>query len=163
MKITVKRNVFTEKSTISDVLIDGKFICYALEDKTRGPNEPHPQGATSIPYGEYQVHFRQEGGMYFRYRDRFKDIRQERGILHLYNIKDNKYDKWYAFPGVLAGACVYIHCGNTDADTLGCLLLGNVKETDKVTGSWDAYKLFYVLVADALEKNETVTIEYIKG
>ena len=163
MIITVKRNVFTEKSTISDVLIDGKFICYALEDKTRGPNEPHPQGSTSIPYGTYQVHFNKEVGMYKRYCDRFKDIKQERGILHLYNIDGNTYDKWYAYPGVTKGAYVLIHCGNTDVDTLGCLLLGNAKETDKVTGSWDAYKAFYPIVADALEKNETVIIEYVKG
>lgn len=163
MKITVKRNIFTDKSTISEVLIDGHFICYSLEDKTRKPEEPHPQGSTAIPYGTYQIQFNTEVGMYKRYCDRFIDIGQTRGMLHLFNIPGNQYDVWYKYPGVLPGAYVLIHCGNSDVDTLGCLLLGQFKETDKVTGSEITYKAFYPLVADALQKGEDVTIEYIKG
>ena len=35
MKVKVIRKEFTDKSTISDVLIDGEFFCYELEDKDR--------------------------------------------------------------------------------------------------------------------------------
>ena len=36
MEILVKRKWLTEKSTISEVYIDGKFECFSLEDKDRG-------------------------------------------------------------------------------------------------------------------------------
>jgi len=160
MIIEVLRDIKTKHSTTSIVSIDGKQVCYALEDVSRKPGESHPQGATAIPLGEYQVVFRKAGGMYNRYCARFPEIRQERGMLHIYNIPGLKYDKWYAFPGVSPGACVLIHCGNTDADTLGCLLLGAKRGADMVRGSWEAYKDLYVLVADALEKGEKVTIEF---
>ncbi len=36
MELTLKREVFTEESTIGSLYIDGKFECFILEDKDRG-------------------------------------------------------------------------------------------------------------------------------
>ena len=39
MRLVLLRNVFTDKSTIGDLLIDGNFFCYTLEDVVRLPNQ----------------------------------------------------------------------------------------------------------------------------
>ena len=38
MELILKRNIFTDKSTIGELTIDDKFECYVLEDKDRGLN-----------------------------------------------------------------------------------------------------------------------------
>ncbi len=42
MNLLLLRNVFTDKSTIGDLLVDGNFFCYTLEDVVRKPDEKIP-------------------------------------------------------------------------------------------------------------------------
>ena len=61
---------------------------------------------------------------------------------------------------------ILIHCGNTDEDTAGCLLVGdtqennNIKKNGFIGRSTAAYTRIYPDIADALRKGEDVTIEY---
>ena len=57
MKILVDRREFTHSSTMCELSVDGKFVCYTLEDcdrylETGGVKVPH---ATAIPRGTYKV------------------------------------------------------------------------------------------------------------
>ena len=61
---------------------------------------------------------------------------------------------------------ILIHCGNTDEDTAGCLLLGdtqennNIKENGFIGKSTHADYRVYQEIAEAVEKEEEVTIVY---
>ena len=123
-----------------------KFLCYTLEDEERA-DKVH--GETSIPEGEYCLGFRTVGGFDAKYAHRFADIHM--GMLEVLDVPN--------FTNIL------IHCGNTDEDTAGCLLLGdsqennNVKKNGFIGSSTRAYMRVYQEISEALEK-EDVTITY---
>jgi len=104
-------------------------------------------GETRIPAGTYNVTLRKEGGHHNKYKRRFPDI--HRGMLHILDVPNFKW--------------ILIHCGNTDEDTAGCLLVGSQAITDpgdmKIISSAAAYKRFYPMVVDAAG-NGTLTITY---
>lgn len=143
MEITLVRNTFTESSTIGDLIIDGQPICFILEDYDRklsgdmgveAITAAKIYGKTCIPYGRYEVTI--------TYSNRFK-----KPLPLLMNVK--------GFDGIR------IHAGNTDADTLGCLLTGSAKLFDRVTGSRIAFnKLFSIL--KAAMKKEKVFINIVR-
>lgn len=126
-----------------DVSSDPRFLCYVLEDQF---NEPKVPGETRIPPGRYQVKLRTEGGMFGRYKARFP---WHRGMLWLQNVPEFKF--------------IYMHVGNKDDDSEGCLLLGdgqmqNVTERGQVTSSVSAYRRVYELILAALDNGEEVWI-----
>tara|TARA_R100000541_G_scaffold13114_2_gene21956 strand:- start:5857 stop:6378 length:522 start_codon:yes stop_codon:yes gene_type:complete len=124
-----------------------KFLCYTLEDESRTEKV---WGETCIPEGEYCVGLRTVGGHHAKYSKRFADIHM--GMLHVLDVPNFKY--------------ILIHCGNTDEDTAGCLLLGdsqennNIKENGFIGRSTQAYFRVYPEIAKALEEEEEVTITY---
>ena len=134
MQINVDRFVADDDTTISRVSIDGKFNCFGLEDEYR---EEKVASETRIPAGTYQVGLRTVGGHHNRYKVRFEDI--HKGMLHILDVPNFKY--------------ILIHCGNTDEDTAGCLLVGSQALTEpgemRITQSVAAYKRFYPAVVDA--------------
>lgn len=124
-----------------------KFLCYTLEDESR---KEKVFGETCIPEGEYKIEFRTVGGFHARYSSRFSDIHV--GMLEVQDVPNFKY--------------ILIHCGNTDEDTAGCLLLGNsqvnnnFKPNGYIGNSTEAYFNVYPKIALALKDNEIVTIKY---
>jgi hypothetical protein len=58
---------------------------------------------------------------------------------------------------------VLIHIGNTPVDTFGCLLVGMTESMNEIEQSTVAYCKIYPQIADALERGEDVTIEYMNG
>ena len=62
---------------------------------------------------------------------------------------------------------ILLHCGNTDENTAGCLLLGDSQENNQIIKdgfigkSTNAYKRVYKIISDKLQRGETVSIEYI--
>jgi len=149
MKLEVIRFNKGKDSTngiLFDITNERRFLCYTLEDESRTEKV---RGETCIPEGEYCLGFRTEGGFDAKYAHRFADMHM--GMLEVCDVPNFKY--------------ILIHCGNTDEDTAGCLLLGdtqennNIKENGFIGKSTHAYYRVYQEIAEALQKEE-VTIVY---
>lgn len=133
------------RETIGTLYINGTFECFTLEDTY---NEPKVYGRTRIPSGDYDIKLRTEGGMTGKYSNKFPF---HKGMLWLQNVNDFKY--------------VYIHIGNNEDDTDGCILLGNTADITNdrmsVGGSALAYVGLYPKIAKAIEDGEEVTIQIV--
>ncbi len=144
MEIVVDRFVSDDDTTISRVSVDGKFVCFGLEDEYR---EEKVSGETRISSGEYNISLRTEGGFHNRYNNRYPNM--HKGMLHIQSVPGFEY--------------ILIHCGNTDEDTRGCLLVGLQADTTfgdmKVLASRAAYKIFYSMVVDSAQQDE-LTIRF---
>ena len=113
MQIIVKRLHKTNTSTIGELLIDGIFQCYTLEDTERPVKI---KNETAIPKGTYKVIINQS--------NRFKRL-----LPLLLNVPN--------YEGVR------IHSGNTNHDTEGCILVGQTRGDNYVGQSRKAFdKLF---------------------
>jgi hypothetical protein len=113
MVITVKRLYKTENSTIGEMLIDGVFECFTLEDKERPVKI---KGETAIPKGTYRVIINES--------NRFKRL-----LPLLIDVPN--------FEGVR------IHSGNSNHDTEGCILVGQTRNKNYIGQSRKAFdKLF---------------------
>jgi hypothetical protein len=127
-----------------------KFLCYTLEDEYRDSEKAKVMAETRIPEGTYKIILRTIGRIHQKYSKRFADIHH--GTLHVINVPNFKY--------------ILIHCGNTDEDTAGCLLLGDsqtnnqIKKDGFIGQSTQAYKRVYPPIAKALLEEEEVTITY---
>ena len=117
------------------------FLCYTLEGES---SKKKDCGSTYIPEGEYFIGFGHGGGLNTQYSKRFADIHM--GMLQVLDVPN--------FRDIL------IHCGNTNEDTSGCLLLGDSQENGSVGKSTQAYFRVYEEIAEAIKKEEEVTIVY---
>tara|TARA_R100000664_G_scaffold9545_2_gene15987 strand:- start:2308 stop:2787 length:480 start_codon:yes stop_codon:yes gene_type:complete len=123
-----------------------EFLCYTIEDTYR---DKKIMNHTRIPSGKYEIKYRTEGGFYNKYKTRFADIDNKRGMLELQNVPNFKY--------------ILIHCGNTSADSSGCLLVAdsvnnNQNEKGFAGKSSIAYKNIYKRLAGQLDKGDKVYI-----
>ena len=125
MELLLKRTTKTDISTIGELTIDGLFECFILEDKDRGLyqlmtlekiKEIKQYGKTAIPTGKYEVAIT-FSNKFKKYLPLLLDVKGYEGIR--------------------------IHPGNTEVDTLGCLLPGTIAGKDVVSDSRAAFlKLF---------------------
>lgn len=130
MKLTIKRLHKTENSTIGEMSINGKFECYTLEDVER---DTKVFGKTAIPKGIYEVTMTMS--------NRFKKM-----MPLLLNVPN--------YTGVR------IHSGNKAEDTEGCILLGQTRSIDLISGSRLAIDKFYPKLEAALKLGKVyLTIE----
>lgn len=139
MELHLTRFSGADESTLGLLLVNGTFFCYTLEDQY---NEPKVPGETRIPEGRYQIKLRNEGKMTKRYGERF-DFHQ--GMLWLQDVPNFQY--------------IYIHTGNNDDHSEGCILVGdgqvtNTVERGTVTSSVAAYKRLYETILSALSEEE---------
>jgi hypothetical protein len=136
MKLELHRGDATETRTISTLVIDGTWECFALEDPVRdlGPNGeykvPHD---TAIPAGVYEVDI--------TFSQRFKKL-----MPILLNVPH--------FTGIR------IHAGNTAEDTWGCILVGKAVVNDELKRgtSKAAYDQLFKKLNDALVRGEHISI-----
>jgi len=132
LELHLKRTVFTDRSTIGMLSVEGVFECYILEDMVREV-EGQPvetwkiPGKTAIPVGRYKIE-RTMSGKFGR-------------VLPLLR-------KVPGFDGIR------IHPGNYAGDTEGCLLPGLHKGADRVTESRAAFALLDEMIENALEIGE---------
>jgi len=136
-----------DRATIGFLSIDGKPMYFTLED---APHDVKIGGRTRIPMGHYEIKLRNEGGMTKRYSQKYGD-EFHKGMLHLQDVKGFEF--------------IYIHIGNTDEHTEGCILVGvssNLGKSRKNVGnSASAYQNIYPIVRDAILSGEKVTIQVI--
>lgn len=148
MKLTLRRIATNADETIGVLYVDGDVFCHTLEDqhqKTKVPNE------TCIPAGTYDIKLRpiMDGNVNARYTDKFPAM--HRGMLWLQDVPGFEW--------------IYLHMGNTDDHTSGCILVGQQCHiTDQgiftINRSQAAYTHLYKSVVKAAE-NGTLTIEVI--
>lgn len=141
MELKVIRKYKKDTYTIGKLYIDGEYFCDTLEDKDRGLKDSMTlqeikdkkvYGNTAIPSGKYQVKitFSQK---YQRYMPLIENVKGYDGIR--------------------------IHSGNTDKDTLGCILVGENKEKGKVINSRTTFNKLYNILCEAEDKGITISIE----
>jgi hypothetical protein len=145
MKIIHQRISHDDDSSIGYIVIDNEFQGFILEDE---PREDKVAGETRIPAGTYRVKFREElSGLTKRYRNKFDWFTWH---LMLQDVPNFEY--------------VYIHIGNDEEHTDGCLLVGDIVEfktnADEFLGkSTQAFERVYEKVSAALDLGEPVHIE----
>ncbi len=144
MKISLLRYKNGDDSTGGLLYADGLFHCYTCEDEYR---KEKVEGETRIPAGTYEIKLRKEGGMHGRYGKKFP---WHRGMLWLQDVPNFEW--------------VYIHIGNDDDDTLGCILVGELPNSAdnyeaSVSRSTDAYKRLAHIVYETMDEDERVFIE----
>ena len=144
MELQLKREIFTDESTIGTLTIDGKFECYILEDKDRGINNTltleqimrvKVYGKTCIPYGRYEVDWTMSA--------RFKVM-----MPILLN--------------VVGWSGIRIHKGNTEIDSLGCLLCGTRKLSNRITESTIATNKLYAKIESAKKQGQRIYITIVR-
>lgn len=151
MKLEVLR-FSSQKDSTNGILFDitggeRKFLCYTLEDEYR---EEKVAGETRIPAGTYDLVLRKVGGFHGRYLKKYGEM--HKGMLWVWDVPNFEY--------------ILIHTGNTDEHTAGCLLVGDSQQANfgnsngMVGSSVNAYKRIYPSIAEAIERNEKVTITY---
>lgn len=129
MELALKRMKAWPHSTTGDLLVNGDFQCHTLEDTVRDIAEDGTGkifGETAIPAGRYKVAWTLSPRL-GHFTPRLLDVPHFTGIL--------------------------IHGGNTDANTEGCILVGNQLTDDgRITGgtSTPAVKGLYDLIEGVL-------------
>jgi hypothetical protein len=125
-----------------------KFLSYTLEDEYR---KEKIMSETRVPAGTYNVTLRTEGGFYQDYTERFgSDF--NKGMLWVRDVPGFEY--------------ILIHIGNTDENTSGCLLVGDIQNNNQITkdgfigSSTNNYKRIYPPIAEVLSNNGIVSITY---
>ncbi|MBR4533867.1 MAG: hypothetical protein IKO85_04915 [Bacteroidaceae bacterium] len=143
MELKVKRIARKGEYTIGHLYVDGVYVCDTIEDRDRFHfGEGKVYGKTAIPSGGYRVAFTYSPK--FGKKEPYKSLAN--GIVPL--ICDVPQ-----FEGVR------IHCGNTAADTYGCLLVGKNTVVGKVTDSIATYKMLWQKYLEpARRKKESVYI-----
>ena len=135
--------------------LDHKFECYSLEDESRSIKV---RGETRIPNDiKGTISLRTAGSMHEKYLKKFgKEF--HKGMLCISNAAN-----WILKNDTMSFQYIYIHIGNDDDDTDGCILTGNKAIADKnwIEDSTTAYKKLYSKIVQKLELGETVYFEVI--
>lgn len=142
MELLLKRIAKKNDYTIGKLYVNGTYFCDTLEDKDRGLTSnmsteeianKKVYGKTAIPTGKYTI--------IWNYSNKFKKM-----MPLLLNV-----------PGY---AGVRIHSGNTEKDTLGCILVGINSQIGKVLNSRSTTSKLYAIISKACNKERvTLTIE----
>lgn len=143
---TMNRLISNDKSTAGRLMDPhGLQMASTVED---AHHDTKIFGKTRIPAGRYRLHIKPLGSSHFdaRYGEIFKDL-PHRGMIELIGVP--------GFEGVL------IHCGNTDLDTEGCIIVGGEitigSEGYQITPgtSQPTYRKLYPLLCAAIDVGES--------
>ena len=140
--ITIDRIIAKDKKTYG-VLRSEKHILVTCEDQYNAVKIP---GSTRINQGLYEIKLRTEGALLKTYQTIYKE---HPGMLWLQNVLNFVY--------------VYIHHGNNEEDTDGCVLvgLGIDLEAGIITQSRVAYERLYREIQQALAKDRKVWLKIV--
>lgn len=144
LDLTLVRHAKGRNSTGGLLYIEDKFVCYTCEDEER---DVKVKGETAIPPDRYEIKLRNEGGMTKRYAKRFPGI--HKGMLWLQDVPGFEW--------------IYIHPGNDESHTDGCILPGYgarcVDGESTVQTSTPAYQEIYTRIIHAMDKGQKVFIK----
>ena len=139
MEILVERKWKKPNYTIGVLSIDGERFCETLEDADRNLNSSmtveqikaiKKPNETAIPTGTYKITL-DTFSPRFGNKSFYKKVCGGK-LPRILNIK--------GFDGVL------IHCGNTNLDTSGCILVGRNLEVGKVLKSQETFEKLYKIL-----------------
>lgn len=145
------RYAFGLDSTLGRLYVDGvpsrRFECFTLEDERRTEKVA---GETCIPPGSYEIKLRHGSPKFGKYDQRWE---WHNGMLWLQDVPDFEY--------------VYIHPGNDDDDTDGCIIPGQVPiilpdGEFEVRKSRDAYAEVYRKCMLAIDAGSRVVIHVME-
>ena len=126
MYISIIRYVFTEKSTIGSLLINGQYFCDTLEDKVRAEKI---YGSTAIPQGTYKVELH-KSNKFNRLMPYILDVPNYTGVM--------------------------IHWGNRPEDTEGCILVGKNDKQNWISNSKDTFNKLFIVLQEAVKHKEEI-------
>ena len=141
MEILVERKWKKPNYTIGVLSIDGERFCETLEDVDRNLNSSmtveqikaiKKPNETAIPTGTYKITL-DTFSPRFGNKSFYKKVCGGK-LPRILNIK--------GFDGVL------IHCGNTNLDTSGCILVGRNLEVGKVLKSQETFEKLYKILKE---------------
>lgn len=144
MKLTLNRKFRGQTYTIGDLSINGNFFCNTIEDTVRKLpaaclNTPNGRSCTckekiyartAIPAGTYKITF--------QYSPKYK-----KKMPYLHDVPH--------FLGIL------IHSGNTEVDSVGCIIVGNNTVRGKVLESLATFQNLYSILESAVD----ITIQIV--
>lgn len=151
MEILVERKWKKPNYTIGVLSIDGERFCETLEDADRNLNSSmtveqikaiKKPNETAIPTGTYKITL-DTFSPRFGNKSFYKKVCGGK-LPRILNIK--------GFDGVL------IHCGNTNLDTSGCILVGRNLEKGKVLKSQETFEKLYKILK---ENKNNLTIKIV--
>ena len=142
MKLRLERLWPKKDYTVGRLYVDDRLFCNTLEDRIVDKNkngvfdgdEKKVYGESAIPYGTYKI--------IYNWSPKFG-----RNLPRLLNVPH--------FEGIL------IHPGNTAADSAGCILVGKNTEVGRLTNSRYFSDELNILIDEAQQKGEPITIEIV--
>lgn len=148
MDILIKRRYKGTSYTIGSLFIDNVYECDTIEDIDRNISDSMNEseilskkvyGRTAIPYGKYEVTLDVVSPK-FKGRTWAKFCNGK--LPRILNVK--------GFDGIL------IHVGNTDKDSLGCIIVGENKVKGKVINSTVTFRNLYMKLYKAKLAGEKI-------
>lgn len=146
MILFVNRFGFGKDSTLGELTGDG-FACFTLEDERR---RVKVKSETCIPPGTYTVKIRDDSPKYKKFDERWP---WHHGMLWLQDVPGFEY--------------IYIHPGNSDDHTDGCILVGDVPQIMpdgefQISRSRQAYERIYKPIRAVIDSGEEVQVVVVE-
>lgn len=152
MKLKLRRIAKKETYTIGKLYVNGKYFADTIEDKDRHLTQDTPlwkirevkvAAKTAIPTGTYNIRMDVISPKYSL---------KPWYITNCHGARVPRLEDVPGFSGVL------IHCGNTAADSAGCLLVGKNTAVGMVLESKATFLKLYKVMYEAYKKGEKITI-----
>lgn len=142
MELILERKKYMPQTTIGELYIDGKMLCYTIEDTVRPPGIK-VMNHTAIPEGEYQITLSMS--------NKFGRV------LPMIYTEDNKYEvkkNGIGFKGIR------IHKGHSHKSTSGCLIVGLSQTGATVSDSQVAEEALMTFLDKATDPITLVVINH---
>ncbi len=135
MELTLTRTSRQAECTTGVLYLGKERMAHTLEPRWRDlGKEQKVAGQTAIPEGTYEICLEVSA--------RFKRL-----MPYLMNVP--------GFTGIL------IHCGNTVADTEGCILVGKRSVNDRLSMSRSAFNKLFARLKEAWDRGENILIKVV--
>ncbi len=145
MELYLKREE-NQTKTFGRLYEENIYLNETLEDKVRSASDPFILKETAIPYGRYRL--------IISFSNRFK-----KQMIQIINVRGSNI----LYHGVSVDACgLRLHGGNTEEDTLGCVLCGKTRTLEGIKDCKIVVDNLIKLVKSA-DKKEEVYLNIVKA